>query len=314
MRIKFWGVRGSLPSPLRAEQVQAKIAAVVSRITPSDLESEETKMLFLSKLPSWIYGTVGGNTPCVELRNKKDDLFLLDCGSGLRSFSVHGKKPSNGHYTVFLSHLHWDHIQGFPFFGDSFNPKARIDIYSGFENLAEYFEKQSSVPFFPPNGCWNSIKNQITFHKITEGEELFVNGVTVKCHKMNHPGDSYSYSFEEDGKKIIYATDAELEPSDFDTEIDRNNFFKNADVLILDTQYTNSEAIQKGGWGHNSCSNAVDFACTWEIKNLFFFHHEPNYDDKKLDFILQAGINYKKYKKADQLVINLAIEGQEVEL
>ena len=105
MLIHFWGVRGSLPTPLKNAQVQAKIAAVVSRISPKDLESSESKMKFLSSLPEWIYGTIGGNTPCIELRSKSDELFLLDCGTGLREFSVAGRQPENGHYNIFLSHF-----------------------------------------------------------------------------------------------------------------------------------------------------------------------------------------------------------------
>lgn len=116
MFIHFWGVRGSLPKPLNNENVQAKLTAAIARMTPKDLESAESKMKFISSLPDWIYGTYGGNTPCIELRPKSGEVILLDCGTGLRDYAMYGKQPEDRHYTIFLSHLHWDHIQGFPFF------------------------------------------------------------------------------------------------------------------------------------------------------------------------------------------------------
>ena len=106
----------------------------------------------------------------------------------------------------------------------------------------------------------------------------------------------------------------ELQTSDFDKGCARNKFFENADVLVFDSQYTNPEAAKKVNWGHNSFSSAIDFASNWNIKNLYFFHHEPNYDDKKLDSILDAGNNYKKYKSNGNLNLYISKEGQEIQL
>ncbi len=314
MKIKFWGVRGSLPTPLTGDQIKAKINAVLSRVTEKDVKSQEAKMRFISMLPDWLYGTVGGNTACVELRTKTGDVIILDAGTGLRAFSQLGKHPQDLHYHMFMSHLHWDHMQGFPFFGQSFNPKTKIDIYSPFENAEESFEKQSSIPFFPPNGCWKFVKNQITFHTIKEGEPFELCGMTVNSKKMVHPGGSCSYSFVEDGKKFIYATDVELQEKDFDTSVSSNFFFKDADVIVLDSQYTRPEAIKKVNWGHNSFTAAIEFAKTWKCRNLYLFHHEPTYDDKKLESILTTGIDYSSYHSSQDLNIFLAKECQEVEV
>ncbi|MGN0728241.1 MBL fold metallo-hydrolase [Treponema sp.] len=303
-----------MPTPLKNDQVQAKIAAAISRLSPKDLESSESKMRFLSSLPDWIYGTIGGNTPCIELRSRSGKLFLLDCGTGLREFSVSGRQPEDKHYTIFLSHFHWDHIQGFPFFGQSFSPDSKIDIYTPFQNAEDYLERQSSLPFFPMNACFESVKNQLSFHLMEEDVPIEIAGVKIKCHRMFHPGDSYSYSFEEDGKRFIYSTDVELQASDFDKSRERNAFFKDADVLVFDSQYTAPEAAKKINWGHNSFRSAIDFASNWNIRNLYFFHHEPNYDDKKLEAILDAGNNYKKYKSCGSLNLYISREGQEIQL
>lgn len=314
MNIHFWGVRGSLPTPLTPDQVQAKIAAVVERITPKDIESEDSRTRFIANLPPWIFGTIGGNTACVELRTKKNTTFLLDCGSGLREYSVNGKQPEDGHYSIFMSHFHWDHIQGLPFFGQTFNPKTKIDFYSTFPAAERILEEQSRRPYFPKNGCWPSVKNQFTFHLIKEGEPFEVDGVLVNTKKMKHPGNSYAFSFEEDGKKFIYATDAELEQGDYDRSIKKNFFFENADLLVLDSQYTGEEALVKANWGHNIFCYAVDFANTWHVKNLYLFHHEPTYSDKKIHSVLQAARWYEDYTALKGVKINLAVEGQEIEI
>lgn len=314
MLIHFWGVRGSLPTPVSSEQIQAKIAATISRITPEDAKNEESKMHFLSTLPPWIYGTTGGNTACLELTSKNGTQIILDCGTGFRTFSQFGKQPKDLHYYIFLTHFHWDHIQGFPFFTQSFNPKAKIEIFSNFPRAEEYLKNQSSVPYFPQNACWHSVKNQVKFHLLKEDESFELNGLKINSHRMKHPGSAFAFSFEEDGKKFIYCTDAELQTKDFDKTEIRNHFFKDADVLVLDSQYTDMEAIEKENWGHTSFSSAIDFARVWNVKNLYFFHHEPNYDDKKLHSILNVGQEYKRYIEAHKINVFTAIEGQEIEI
>ena len=228
MKIHFWGVRGSLPAPITPEQVQAKIAAAIERMTPKDLESEDSRTRFLASLPPWLFGTVGGNTSCVELETNAGHQFILDCGSGLREFSVNGKKSPDNHYSVFMSHFHWDHIQGIPFWGATYDPRVKIDLYSTFPDAERILAEQSRCPYFPLNGCWEYVKDRFTFHLIKELEPFYVDGVKVMCRKVKHPGNSYSFSFEEDGKKLIYSTDVELTAKDYDLKDKRNYFFENS--------------------------------------------------------------------------------------
>ena len=314
MVIHFWGVRGSIPTPLSPAQIQAKISAAIERITPKDIESEDAKERFIASLPPYIYGTIGGNSACVELKSESGAEFILDCGSGLRALCKNSTPPADRHYNILMSHFHWDHIQGIPFFDASFNPAAKIDFYSTFPAAERILREQSRTPYFPISGCWNSVKKQFTFHTLEEGVPFEISGVKINTHKMKHPGNSYSYSFEENGKKFIYATDVELQEKDFDKQCQSNSFFKDADVLILDSQYTLEEAIQKENWGHSAFCYAIDFANTWNIKNLYLFHHEPTYDDKKIYSILQAAQWYASYTAHTDVKVHLAIEGQEIEL
>lgn len=315
MLIHFWGVRGSIPTPLTQSQIQNKIAAVIQRITAKDIESEDSRMKFMNSLPEWINGTVGGNTACVEVVSDNGEVFLLDMGSGIRMYSKFGHQPKNKHYNIFVSHFHWDHIQGLPFFDQTFKADTKIDVYSEFPAAERILEEQSRIPYFPQNACWENIRHCFTFHTIKPDESFEINGVKITSHKMHHPGNSYSFSIEQNGKKIVYATDVELQAEDFELSNPDNEFFKNVDVMILDSQYTAMEAYDKQNWGHNSFSHAVDFAQEFGAKQLYFFHHEPTYDDHKIYKILQSARWYLESKQiASDLKINLAIEGQEIQL
>lgn len=314
MRVKFWGVRGSIPAPLTGEQVQAKITAAVQRIGVKDLSSSDARERFLSNLPEWIFGTVGGNTPCVELKGKADENIILDAGSGIRAYGKKGEKPSDNHYNIFFSHFHWDHIQGFPFFDPIYDGKASFDIYSGFENFSEYFEKQQDTPFFPESASFKSVQKNMKFHTLSQGKPFVIGGITVKLCRMNHPGNSFSYSFEENGKKFVFATDVELSEKDYEADSGKEAVFRNADAVVLDAQYTVEESYRKANWGHSAFCSAIDFSVHWGIKTLYLFHHEPSYDDKKIASMLTAARWYAQYIVHSDIKIFLATEGLEFEV
>ncbi len=280
MKIHFWGVRGSVPAPLTSVQVQNRISAVVERITPRDIVSADARESFLARLPEWLYSTVGGNTSCVEVTTEEGATLVFDAGSGLREL---GKKirPDNPVFYIFMSHFHWDHIQGLPFFGQAYNKNATLRFYSPDEKMEEYLTRQMTVPYFPvPMTGPGGFTAAVSMHTIVPGTETMIGNVAVSCKKMKHPGGSYSYALREDGKKFIYATDVELTPSDFEKNDENIRFFSDADVLVLDSQYTMEEAVEKENWGHSPFSYAIDFALFWGIKKLYLFHHEPTYDDR----------------------------------
>ncbi|MCR5289835.1 MAG: MBL fold metallo-hydrolase [Treponema sp.] len=313
MKVCFWGVRGSIPSCLSGEQIQSKISAAVQRITAKDIESEDARECFIAHLPEWIYGTVGGNTACVQLYADDGSQTILDAGSGIR---VLGKKcpiPENKHYNLFFSHYHWDHIQGLPFFDAIYNPSVSIDIYTTFPAAERILREQMMRPYFPVG--WNAFTKNITFHVVHPNEEFVVDGMKVNCCKMNHPGNSYSFSFESHNKKFVYATDVELTEEDYEKRNPKQKkVFENADMVVIDSQYTAEEAKIKEKWGHSAFCTAIDFAELWNIKQLYLFHHEPTYDDKKLNSILQAARWYANNITTTDTGINLAIEGKEIEL
>jgi phosphoribosyl 1,2-cyclic phosphodiesterase len=313
MLIRFWGVRGSIPSPLSARQVRAKIDSVVQRITPKDIESPDARAHFISTLPDWLYGTTGGNTTCAEVITEDGSHIVLDAGSGIRDIPIHGDIPRSKMYHIMFSHFHWDHLQGLPFFTCAYNKQFSLKFYSSSDKLKAILENQMAAPYFPVP-LQGSFTTNIEYRKISPGIPFSVGGVEVCTRKMRHPGDSYAYKFTENEKTFIFATDTELSASDFEKTEQNVRFFENAHTIVLDTQYTVEESIEKENWGHSSFCYAVDFAALWNINNVYLFHHDPTYDDKKLYSILKAARWYSRYVSKKNVEVYLAQEGMNIEI
>ena len=313
MKVRFWGVRGSIPSPATPSRIKSKISAILEQVRAEDLESAESRERFLAALPPSLFGTVGGNTPCVSVSfDSHNECIIFDCGSGLREMGIaqaHDRvKPDRLH--IFLSHFHWDHLQGLPFFGPAYNPAVQIDFYSPVGNLERILSEQMVQPYFPVN--FNTLGSKKTFHYVED--EVNICGQIITAKKMNHPGDSYAYCINENGKRFIYATDTELTSADFLMTDENTSFFQNADMIVIDCQYTLGEAIDKYNWGHNAFSLAVDFAANWNIKHMVMFHHDPAYDDHKLYGILQSARWYLERMNLKGIELSLAYEGLEISI
>ncbi len=312
MKVRFFGVRGSTATPIWAEHVQSKISAVVSKITPADIINEDAKQRFISNLPEYLFGTVGGNSPCVEVILDGEEKIILDAGTGIRVCGKQYSKINNQIFYLLFTHFHWDHLQGLPFFDPAFNPTTTIHVYSTNDDAQKLLSAQMDQPYFPVP--MEAFTKNIFYHTVKEYEEFVIGNCKIMCKKMFHPGFSYTYKFVENGKCFIHATDVELQQSDFQRTIESDAFFGNADVLVLDSQYTVDDALQKENWGHSAYCYAIDFAHLFNIRQLYLFHHEPTYDDKKLYSILKSAQWYSDNVCDGFVRVHLAIEGQEIEL
>ena len=313
MKIKFWGVRGSIPTPVTNEKLQSKIAAIVQRIQPHDLESQESREQFLADLPPYLMGTVGGNTTCIEIRLSDNTLIIFDAGSGIVELGASLRKtrerPSEIH--IFFTHFHWDHIQGIPFFlPPMFDPDCTVHFYSPEKDFEQYIRGQMQPPYFPVD--FDVFQAKKFFH-VLKGDEIKIRSGTIKWRKMKHPGGCYAYSVQEKDRKMIFSTDTELTEDNFLQSEHNCDFYDDTEVMIMDSQYTLEESIDKYGWGHSSYSLAVDFAVAWKIRKLVLFHHEPKYEDKKLSSIYKsAGWYLSHIEKPNNLSIFLGYEGLEI--
>jgi phosphoribosyl 1,2-cyclic phosphodiesterase len=312
MTIRFWGVRGSIPTPLTSAQIQSKIAAVVERIRPEHLESPETREAFLAGLPAYLMGTVGGNTTCLEIRLNDDTMIIIGCGSGIRELakSLRQKGDYIRHYHIFFTHFHWDHLQGFPFFAPpAYDPRCSITFYSPIKGFDAFVKNQMQPPYFPVT---MDVMNAHIDFQVLKTAPLRIGCADIFWRPVKHPGGCQSYKIVEENKSMIFSTDTELTERDFHKSKENRAFYGGTETIILDSQYTLDEAIEKYDWGHSSYSLAVDFAAEWSIPNLYLFHHEPLYDDKKIYNIVKNARWYLKHLEKDGIHIELAVENMEL--
>jgi phosphoribosyl 1,2-cyclic phosphodiesterase len=318
MRVKFWGTRGSLPAPLCAEDVRAKVRTALVLAREEHFANEEAIDAFIERaLPFSIAGTFGGNSPCVQIDDGLSEYLLCDAGSGLRVFgnamlAQHGP-AAPATYHIVMSHLHWDHIMGFPFFAPAYIAGNRVRIYGCHERLREAFERQHGPPSFPIP--FSYLSATIEFVPLKVGEPAEICGFTVTPGKQHHGGDSFGYRFERDGKVLVYATDSEHK---FETREDEEPFvrmFRNADVLIFDAMYSLGDAVSmKEDWGHSSNVIGVELAQKAGVKHLVLFHHEPRYDDATLERVLNEARRYGEITgEGRPLEISSAYDGLEID-
>ncbi|MEW6363169.1 MAG: MBL fold metallo-hydrolase [Acidobacteriota bacterium] len=321
MRVRFWGTRGSLPSTVTHEHVRRKIVAAIREFQKNGLRQHESIEEFVdAELPFSVAGSYGCNTSCVEIENQ-DEHIICDAGAGLRDLGQHvvrsaahraGERQEIFH--IFLSHLHWDHIQGFPFFVPAYIPGYRIHVYGFHDELQEALTTQQDAPHFPVP--LKSMKADIRFTVLDLERECRIAGFTVRGIKQNHPGASYGYSFEKEGKKIVYSTDCEHKSEVDDEEYPFVEFFRNADLLIYDAQYNLKEAIHtKEDWGHSSNLVGVELAVRAGVKRLCLYHNEPTSDDWALDAFFEDTRRYLAiHESSSTLEVLLAYDGLIVEV
>lgn len=316
MRIKLWGVRGSVPTPITGEAIEKKIRQVLQLAKPGDVSSDEAVEAFLHSLPFSLKNTYGGNTACIEVSTDSGDLIILDCGSGVinlgRSLMKGPFGQGRGAADIFISHTHWDHISGIPFFGPIYVPGNRFTFYSPLPDLKERLSYQQAATHFPIT--FDSLAASKDFVCIKEDEEFFLNNSRIFAKLMPHPGKSYAYRIENNGKSCVYTSDCEFNLAEIDDVDSYYDLFHDADVIIFDAQYTQEEALNKPDWGHSSGYMALDITAKFKAKQLILFHHEPGYDDEKLDNILSNTLSYQTMHKAEvkRVKVDIAREGMEI--
>ncbi len=305
MRIRFWGVRGSIPCP-----------------GPNTVR-------------------YGGNTPCIELRfSDPDRLIIIDAGSGIRELGNyllgHDMRRGPLDTELFLTHTHWDHIMGFPFFTPIYIPGVKIKVYGPVTHERETLESivggQLTYRYFPVRHV--ELGADITYEHLKEGVFDLGGGVTLHTKYLNHPVLCLGYRFEYKDK--VFCTTYDTEPfvniftdnpqdPDYDelmanegamVAAEQNqaveDFFRNADVLIHDTQYTRAEyEAGKVGWGHTPMEDAVDAAARAGVKKMFMFHYEPMRDDGEHDTLAAAFCEPGRY---GDLEVVFSREGMRVEI
>ncbi|MFH1350072.1 MAG: MBL fold metallo-hydrolase [Pseudomonadota bacterium] len=318
MEVHFWGTRGSLPASVNKKRIREKLKAALEIALEKEFGPANDIEAFIdNELPFWVKGTYGANTPCVEIR-AGDDFVLCDAGSGFRDFGHHllrtyGKEaPKDFH--ILISHPHWDHIQGFPFFTPIYIPGNHITIYGCHETVRDAFSTQQSQPFFPIN--FSDLAADIDFVSLDPEKTYEIEGFKVTAKEQSHPGKSYGYRIERDDKVVVYSTDAEHKSERDKDTVSFLEFFNKADLLIFDAQYTFADASTiKEDWGHSNNLIGVELALNASVKHLCLYHLEPVSSDQDLDkFLLDTRKLADLLGEDLPLHVSIAWDGMEIEI
>jgi len=299
MQIRFWGTRGSIPVAANGQIIREKIKQALLIAKGRRFESEEQIDRFIDESIEFpTKNGYGGDSSCIQILGG-DEFLLCDMGSGLRRFGqsiMMEYGPQNPKpYHFFMSHLHWDHILGLPFFPPAYIPGNILHIYGGHDitTMEDVFRRQQSHPSFPV--YWDQLGADIRFRHLEENSWHEINGFRIKLKKQEHHGDSFGYRFEKNGKAVVYSTDSEHKQDDEDETAGILDFFHDADVVIFDAMYSLADMITiKEDWGHSSNMVGVDLCLRAKVKHYCMFHHEPAYSDETLYRILQETRRYEE--------------------
>jgi phosphoribosyl 1,2-cyclic phosphodiesterase len=264
LQVRFWGVRGSIATPQRENL------------------------------------GFGGNTTCIEVRLPNNELVIIDGGTGLRCLGIAlalecGTQPLSLRFL--MTHFHWDHIQGIPFFAPLYEPSNKVDFYSHYpvEQVKAFLEGQMSSPYFPVR--YEHLAARKGVFQIPS--ELRLGDLRIHSFPLNHPQGATGYRLELKGAVIVHASDLEHGDKKLDKVL--LDHAQNADILIYDAQYTPEEYASKKGWGHSTWLEAVRTAREANVKKLILFHHDPSHDDQFMEkLVLQARSQFENTEAAAQ--------------
>lgn len=299
MHVRFWGVRGSIPAPLSDEQFRHKIRLIIA---PKERRSRERafQRSYLRRSPIPRGATYGGNTSCVELR-QDGSILSLDAGSGLRelglSLTAQGATFEAEPFSILVTHFHWDHIQGFPFFEPCYRAGNRILVASAVAGVEEAFRAQMAAPFFPKP--LDELPATVTFNTLPVGETVAMGAFRIRAIRLAHPNDAAGYRVEGGGASLVYLTDMELAAADGPMQEAVKAACQGADLVIADTQFDREEASQKADWGHSTIFQFIDLLAGTPVSRLALFHYDPKYADETIDEIYYEALRYLRTRAHD---------------
>lgn len=287
LRLRFWGTRGSVPSP-----------------GPRTVQ-------------------YGGNTTCVELRTDDDELIILDAGTGIRELGRALVAGANGHAIrgdIFFTHAHWDHIQGLPFFTPAFQRGNKFTLWGNpvlQENIGVVVRQQMSPVVFPV--AFDDLSARIEVRELTTHRHA-TNGYSVESARVRHPGGALGFRFsstQDPKSSVVFIPDNELDVFGDQSDSDASppeqlvSFARGARVLIHDAMYTGTEYMDHRGWGHSSFRDAIEFAIAAEVETLVLFHHEPDRSDEELNAQLELCRTMVR-ERGGKVKVLAAQEGSEI--
>lgn len=283
MRVKLWGVRGSLPAPLAPENFEARVRGLLQEFFNRGHSSALHIDDFLASMPPHRRGGFGGNTACIQILTDTSSL-IVDAGSGLRRLgeTMMGGACGlgRGEAHILFTHFHWDHLIGLPFFIPIFVPGNQIHLYSVQPDLEAAVKMMFTKPYFPVP--FEQLGATVHFHRLEPRTEVKFNDLTVTPYQLDHPDPCWGFQFKHEDKVFSYCVDTEatrLSPADLGADLP---LYQGVDLMIFDGQYTLLEVTEKINWGHAAAPIGLDLAIREGIKRVLFMHHDPAANDDKI--------------------------------
>lgn len=275
-KAKFWGVRGSLPSSPLPATWSTHIEELLFSFFRSGYRDATDIKKFIQSLPVTDIGGYGCNTTCVELRSSQQQV-IIDGGSGIRSLSEvmmrgpAGKGKAEIH--IFMTHFHWDHVIGLPFFAPHFVKGNKIHYYAVQPDLEKVVRLQFHKPCFPVP--YEALGAAITFHQLEPRKPMKLGDITVTPYQLDHPDPCWGYRFECENYVYSHCVDTEATRTNREALGPDLPLYQGVDLMYFDAQYTLPELAEKANWGHSAAQLGLEIAIREGVKNIIFGHHDP---------------------------------------
>lgn len=320
MYIHFWGVRGSLPSSLNTTEWAKHFEKLMHEFFKDGNHSPDQIESFIQRKSLPYVGGYGSATTCVEI-NDNDQSLIIDMGSGVRNLNDQlqqsGQLKNKTEFHVLMSHFHFDHILGIPFFSPHFMKGKTVHYYAVQPETENIVRSMFQKPTFPVT--YESLPGQVQFHTITPHEKHVINGFEVTAFQLDHPDPCYGFRVQKNKKIYAHAVDHEaVRRTESQLGLDAG-LFKNANLLYFDAQYSESDMEKHKGWGHGTCDRGFEVAANFNVQQILFAHHDPAADLQKIwnnkkeaELILQK--HFAVLANKSDFKWDYAFEGQVVKL
>lgn len=296
-KVKYWGVRGSLPSSPTPEQWAKDFEGLMGGFFKAGFSKAEQIAEYVKSLSVPQIGGFGTATTCVEVSSAQDRI-IIDGGSGIRNLSEEMVKGAAGKgkakIHIFLTHFHWDHLIGLPFFAPHFIPGNEVHYYAVQPDLEKMIRGKFQKPYFPVS--FESLGAEISFHRLEPRKPIKIGELQITPYQLDHPDPCWGYRVESKGRAYAHCVDTEGTRSTAEALGADRPLYTNADLMYFDAQYTLPELAEKANWGHSAAQIGLDIAFRESIRHVVFAHHDPGATTQQIYEIKKQTEEYYQWR------------------
>lgn len=300
MRVKFWGVRGSLPSAPYPGEWVAEVEAILKSFFSEGCKSASDIRGFLAQRSVPQLGGFGCHTTCVEVSSKQSQ-FIIDGGTGLRNLGEQMMKgpcgKGEGEAHIFFTHFHWDHLLGVPFFAPTFLRGNKIHYYAVQPELEDIIRLKFRKPMFPVR--FENLPATLSFHSLEPRKPFKMKDITITPYQLDHPDPCWGFRVESGGRVYSHCVDTEGTRTSREALGEDLPLYQKVDLMYFDAQYTLPELVDKANWGHSAAQIGIDLALRENVKNMLFAHHDPGANTEAIYHLKAQTREYFDWKVAE---------------